>query len=122
MLYSHDVDATHTARLGTGRTCDGTAPVPCVCTTCWIGGPDDRLVLDFGVQLCANPGVCATVMRLMKCDIQANISAPEAVHIAVDNSKAEEYAQANMVMVTSLRSVCVFLATNNALHVYHTRN
>jgi len=74
----------------------------------FFGGPDDRLALDFVMQLCANQRVCATVIRLRKRDIQANISAPEAAHIADDDDKAEEYARANAATVTSLRSVCVF--------------
>lgn len=32
----------------------------------FFGGPDDRLALSFLVQLCANPGVTATVVRLTK--------------------------------------------------------
>jgi hypothetical protein len=32
------------------------------------GGPDDRLALDFVVQLCANPTVTATVLRIKKLE------------------------------------------------------
>ncbi|KZT65834.1 hypothetical protein DAEQUDRAFT_814014 [Daedalea quercina L-15889] len=32
----------------------------------FFGGPDDRLALSFVVQLCANPGVTATVVRVSK--------------------------------------------------------
>jgi len=32
----------------------------------FFGGPDDRLALEFVVQLCANPGVSATVVRITK--------------------------------------------------------
>ncbi|KAF7355776.1 Cation/H+ exchanger [Mycena sanguinolenta] len=34
----------------------------------FIGGPDDRLALAFLVQLCANPGVHATVVRIRKTE------------------------------------------------------
>ncbi|KAM5539392.1 hypothetical protein V8D89_006844 [Ganoderma adspersum] len=34
----------------------------------FFGGPDDRLALDFAVQLCANPKICATVVRVSKAD------------------------------------------------------
>jgi hypothetical protein len=34
----------------------------------FFGGPDDRLALDFVVQICANPRVRGTVVRLTKCD------------------------------------------------------
>ena len=34
----------------------------------FFGGPDDRLALDFVVQICANPRVSGTVVRITKCD------------------------------------------------------
>jgi len=34
----------------------------------FFGGPDDRLALDFVVQICANPRVRGTVVRMTKCD------------------------------------------------------
>ena len=34
----------------------------------FFGGPDDRLALDFAVQLCANPRISATVVRIAKCE------------------------------------------------------
>jgi hypothetical protein len=34
----------------------------------FFGGPDDRLALDFVVQLCANPDVTASVVRIAKRD------------------------------------------------------
>ncbi|CDO73116.1 hypothetical protein BN946_scf185007.g170 [Trametes cinnabarina] len=45
------------------------------CGTCrlfvpFFGGPDDRLALEVAVQLCANPRVSATVVRLTKHDLQ----------------------------------------------------
>ena len=38
------------------------------------GGPDDRLALDFVVQLCANPTVSATVIRVNKLEDDALLS------------------------------------------------
>ncbi|KAJ7462076.1 Sodium/hydrogen exchanger family-domain-containing protein [Mycena latifolia] len=38
----------------------------------FIGGPDDRLALAFLVQLCANPGVHATVVWIRKLDSSAD--------------------------------------------------
>jgi len=87
----------------------------------FFGGPDNRLALDFVVQLCANPRVCATVMRLTKRDIQATIPAPEAAHIAGDDDKAEEYAQASAATVTSLRSVGVFSCNQQHPSRVHTK-
>jgi hypothetical protein len=34
----------------------------------FFGGPDDRLALDFVVQICANPRIRGTVVRITKCD------------------------------------------------------
>ncbi|KAL0950061.1 hypothetical protein HGRIS_010067 [Hohenbuehelia grisea] len=34
----------------------------------FFGGPDDRLALEFVVQLCANPSVKATVLRIVKTE------------------------------------------------------
>ncbi len=38
------------------------------------GGPDDRLALDFVVQLCANPTITATVIRINKLEDDAALS------------------------------------------------
>ena len=38
------------------------------------GGPDDRLALDFVVQLCANPTVTATVLRIKKLEDDGGLS------------------------------------------------
>ena len=40
----------------------------------FFGGPDDRLALDFVVQLCANPTVTATVIRVRKLEDDAALS------------------------------------------------
>lgn len=71
----------------------------------FFGGPDDRLALDFVMQLCADPRVRATVVRMTKRDIQGDISAPDAAHLANDDEKAEENVHRNGLTITSLRSV-----------------
>jgi hypothetical protein len=38
------------------------------------GGPDDRLALDFVVQLCSNPTVTATVLRIKKLEDDEGLS------------------------------------------------
>ena len=70
----------------------------------FFGGPDDRLALDFVVQLCANPRVRATVVRITKRDIQADVSAPDTAHLT-NEEKEEENVQRNGLTITSLRSV-----------------
>ena len=74
----------------------------------FFGGPDDRLALDFVVQLCTNPRVHAKVVRIAKCDIQADVSGPEAAHIARDDDKAEEDVRVNAATIATLRSVRCF--------------
>ena len=72
----------------------------------FFGGPDDRLALDFVMQLCANPRVRATVVRITKRDIQADVSAPDATHlVANEEEKEEENVHRNGLTITSLRSV-----------------
>ncbi|KAF9222970.1 hypothetical protein BS17DRAFT_735128 [Gyrodon lividus] len=57
----------------------------------FFGGPDDRLALDFVVQLCVNPRMTATVMRMVKMDVEAG--RPPAAHIGGDltNPSAREH-------------------------------
>ena len=70
----------------------------------FFGGPDDRLALDFVMQLCADPRVSATVLYIAKREIQADVSAPEAAHLT-EEEKAEENMQRNMATIASMRSV-----------------
>ena len=74
----------------------------------FFGGPDDRLALDFVVQLCANPRVRATVVRITKRDVPGDVSALDAAHVSglsIKGDKAEENARANTATITSVRSV-----------------
>jgi hypothetical protein len=57
----------------------------------FIGGPDDRLALDFVVQLCANPKITATVVRVVKKEV--NLESPEPAHL---DAKTAEEAAANI--------------------------
>lgn len=47
------------------------------------GGPDDRLALDFVVQLCANPTVTATVIRINKLEDDAALSPTDTIETDV---------------------------------------
>ncbi len=77
----------------------------------FFGGPDDRLALDFVVQLCANPRVRATVVRVTKHDVRAELAVPEAAHLGArahkdeDMGKEEVDTQANVMTVASVLSV-----------------
>ena len=45
----------------------------------FFGGPDDRLALDFVVQLCLNPRMTATVVRMVKREGVADADAGESL-------------------------------------------
>ncbi|EPQ54638.1 hypothetical protein GLOTRDRAFT_77272 [Gloeophyllum trabeum ATCC 11539] len=60
----------------------------------FFGGPDDRLALELIVQLCANPKISATVVRVIKMDSpvsSSSIDKPSPAHLGSrdgDNSAA----------------------------------
>ncbi|KAJ7446767.1 Sodium/hydrogen exchanger family-domain-containing protein [Mycena latifolia] len=62
----------------------------------FFGGPDDRLALEFVVQLCASPNVTATVLRMVKKEPGASLSLVTSAHLT--GEKAEE---ANALTVAS---------------------
>ncbi|KAJ7917502.1 Sodium/hydrogen exchanger family-domain-containing protein [Mycena leptocephala] len=64
----------------------------------FFGGPDDRLALEFVVQLCASPNVTATVLRLVKKEVDAPLAQVTSARLA-GSEKAEE---ANALTVTSV--------------------
>lgn len=55
----------------------------------FFGGPDDRLALDFVVQICANPRVRGTVVRMTKSD-EVALGTGEAQAGALTSGKAGE--------------------------------
>ncbi|KAH9038327.1 Sodium/hydrogen exchanger family-domain-containing protein [Lactarius pseudohatsudake] len=89
----------------------------------FFGGPDDRLALDLVVQLCANPRVRATVVRLTKRDVRAELAVPEAAHLAKDiTGKVGVDVQTNTIMtVACLVSAPGFPDTMYGIATTHTR-
>ncbi|GJE91672.1 sodium/hydrogen exchanger family-domain-containing protein [Phanerochaete sordida] len=62
----------------------------------FFGGPDDRLALEFVVQLCAHPRVSATVVRFTKADL------PDLHYQqTIDKAEGDAYAQQNALTVQS---------------------
>ncbi|KAF9240241.1 Sodium/hydrogen exchanger family-domain-containing protein [Melanogaster broomeanus] len=48
----------------------------------FFGGPDDRLALEFVVQLCLNPRMTATVVRMVKRDAEVDpVERPSTAHV-----------------------------------------
>ncbi|KAI0086957.1 Sodium/hydrogen exchanger family-domain-containing protein [Irpex rosettiformis] len=70
----------------------------------FFGGPDDRLALEFVVQLCAHPKVTATVARVVRVDPaemdlrHMSIDKPPLAHVKDDG---DANARENMLTVTS---------------------
>jgi hypothetical protein len=81
----------------------------------FIGGPDDRLALDFVVQLCANPKITATVLRVVKKEINPDLKNPDPAY-ADDKAVAEAAAniQNHGLTVTSVRRL--HSSTRSATH------
>ena len=72
----------------------------------FFGGPDDRLALEFVIQLCAHPRVSATVARFTREDVpirHSSIGKPELAHVRTDE-KEDIYARDNALTVASVSS------------------
>ncbi|EKM52040.1 uncharacterized protein PHACADRAFT_187402 [Phanerochaete carnosa HHB-10118-sp] len=69
----------------------------------FFGGPDDRLALEFVVQLCAHPRVSATVVRFSRVDL------PELQQSSTIKtsgmSQGEAYAQQNSLTIQSTSGI-----------------
>jgi len=53
----------------------------------FFGGPDDRLALEFVVQLCSNPGISATVVRMSKSGTErVAVQWPSIVRLEAEDS------------------------------------
>ncbi|KAH9851762.1 Sodium/hydrogen exchanger family-domain-containing protein [Lenzites betulinus] len=62
----------------------------------FFGGPDDRLALEFAVQLCANPGISATVVRVAKRELElAHSGSMDKPQLTTDERAAELTAHQN---------------------------
>ncbi|KAL6303874.1 Sodium/hydrogen exchanger family-domain-containing protein [Sparassis latifolia] len=68
----------------------------------FFGGPDDRAALEFVVQLCAHPRVSATVVRLVRQELDlarcSSIEKPEAAHLDADGRAAEANIRENITL------------------------
>ncbi|KAI0819223.1 Sodium/hydrogen exchanger family-domain-containing protein [Trametes gibbosa] len=62
----------------------------------FFGGPDDRLALEFAVQLCANPNISATVVRVAKRDLElAHSGSMEKSDLVTDDRAGESTVHHN---------------------------
>ena len=87
----------------------------------FFGGPDDRLALDFVIQICANPRVRGTVVRMTKSDevavgtgeAQAGALAPGKADEGLDPKISEELNQLTVGSVNLLYSFLLKMSINN---------
>ena len=74
----------------------------------FFGGPDDRLALDFVVQVCeGNESLSATVLRMVKKDQDLEtgggmVSSPNTAHLAPGRVGGEDALNANLLTVASV--------------------
>ena len=93
----------------------------------FFGGPDDRLALEFVVQICENPRFSASVVRLFKKEVEAPVSGlPVAkVDSKVRDGNAVVREEANMLTVASvgisLVSICERELLTMVLFLGHAR-
>lgn len=70
----------------------------------FFGGLDDRLALDFVMQLCDNPKTSATIVRVVKKDFDADLVEMDTAHLG-DEKMAEEI---NKLTIPSVRFISLF--------------
>lgn len=72
----------------------------------FFGGPDDRLALQFVVQLCSSSRICATVIKVTKRDIDPEDTPERPASAHINGEKAyeegEENARANGLTIASM--------------------
>jgi hypothetical protein len=73
----------------------------------FFGGPDDRLALEFVVQLCANPRISASVVRITKKDMDmALVDQAEPVYLSAEKAQRDNLEVAdNLLSVHSVRYI-----------------
>jgi hypothetical protein len=65
----------------------------------FFGGPDDRLALEFVVQLCANPKIGATVVKMEKCGVESGAAGSDTDTKADINALAVPHQTVTSVSV-----------------------
>lgn len=65
----------------------------------FFGGPDDRLGLDFVAQLCTNPRITATIIRVVKKELDIPVTPVAPAHLG-DNIISEEAAHLTVASVS----------------------
>ena len=78
----------------------------------FFGGPDDRVALEFVVQICENPRIRGTVMRIMKTDDVVNADNDVVTHGKTAHlSTGEEGRNMEELNALTVGSVCSYWTT-----------
>jgi hypothetical protein len=78
----------------------------------FFGGPDDRLALEFVVQVCENSRFSASVVRIVKREVEAGVSDPPLARVDSkdrDGKGVLLHEDANMLTVASVGVGLVFV-------------
>ncbi|KAF8233442.1 hypothetical protein L208DRAFT_1451912 [Tricholoma matsutake] len=67
----------------------------------FFGGPDDRLALEFVVQICENPRFSASVVRVMKREVEVNVAGVPLARVDSKDRDGKLHEEANMLTVAS---------------------
>lgn len=83
----------------------------------FFGGPDDRLALEFVIQICANSGIRGTVVRITKTDLSIammdEVSRPDEIHLGEGEGKVDQKdIEPNLLTINSVwvRYINIILA------------
>ena len=68
----------------------------------FFGGPDDRLALEFVVQICENPRFTASVVRVVKKEMQSGVSGLPLARLDGNDKSVLLSEEANMLTVASV--------------------
>lgn len=94
-----DPGVSHSAGTGTGSARHVFLP--------FFGGPDDRLALQFVVQLCANPRMRATVIRMSKSGAESALEIPSLVHVEKKTSMDSQSTGSHIPSVRHVTSLAL---------------
>lgn len=77
----------------------------------FFGGPDDRLALDFVVQLCMSPSISATIVKMTKGPVEGASTQRPGQAVVDDKADAELSVPAREYQATNVTSVSALLMT-----------
>jgi len=95
--------------VDTGDRAGTSGPQHILCP--FFGGPDDRLALDFVVQLCISPRISATIVKMTKGPVEGASTQRPGQAVVDDKADAELSVPAREYQGTNVTSVSARLMT-----------